>query len=82
MPSPMLTGAGTMPIRAANGLPVPRWFHPSTSTSLRELPLRENDVILASWPKSGTHWVFRALRLLSLGAATPDAPMILAEVWR
>lgn len=41
---------------------------------------KPTDVVIASWPKSGTHWIFRAVRLLSMGAAYPDAPMTLAEM--
>ena len=77
---PMLTGAGTLPIRLSNQLPVPRWFQESTSAQLQRMQLRQTDVILASWPKSGTHWVHRAIRLLSLGAAHADNAMVLAEM--
>lgn len=80
MPTPMLTGAGTVPIRVASGLPVPRWFQESTSSVLQALPLQPTDVVLASWPKSGTHWIYRAIRLLTLGSACPDTPMTLAEM--
>ena len=75
----MLTGAGTIPIRIGN-LPVPRWFQAETSSVLQKMTLRPNDVVLASWPKSGTHWVYRAIRLLTMGAAFPDSPMTLAEM--
>ena len=77
----MLTGAGTVPIRlSASNLPVPRWFQESTSLALQSMTPKPTDVVLASWPKSGTHWVYRAIRLLSLGAAHPDKPMTLAEM--
>ena len=76
----MLTGAGTLPIRAPNGLPVPRWFQQSTSLVLQRMQPKITDVVIASWPKSGTHWIYRAVRLLSMGAAHPDSPMRLAEM--
>jgi hypothetical protein len=81
MKSGMLTGAGKLPRRLApTGLPVPAWFHEDTSAALRSLPLKANDVVLASWPKSGTHWVYRAIRLLTLTPAMKEPPMILAEM--
>ena len=76
---PMLTGAGTVPIRVS-GMPVPRWWNADTSAELQRLKPRSTDIILASWPKSGTHWVYRALRLLSLGVMHPDSSMTLAEM--
>ena len=75
----MLTGAGTVPVRV-DGLPVPKWFQVSTSQALKEMKLRPTDIVLASWPKSGTHWIFRALRLLTMGAAFPESGMTLAEM--
>ena len=68
-----------MPSRV-DGLPVPRWFQESTSLALRSMQLRETDVVLASFPKSGTHWVFRAIRLLTMGVEHADKPMTLAEM--
>jgi hypothetical protein len=30
---------------------VPSWFHAETSAKLENMVLKENDVVLASWPK-------------------------------
>eukprot|EP00802_Teleaulax_amphioxeia_P019101 Tamp_19322.p1 GENE.Tamp_19322~~Tamp_19322.p1 ORF type:complete len:341 (-),score=75.24 Tamp_19322:245-1183(-) len=71
---PMLTGAGTVPKRY-RGVPVPSWFHDATSQKLEGMALRDTDVVLASWPKAGTHWLFKALRLLS-GASEGDMTLV------
>ncbi len=77
----MLTGAGTEPRRGVGGLPLPRWFRADTSEALQALELRPTDVVLSSWPKSGTHWVYRAIRLLTCSAvADQQRPMVLAEM--
>ena len=70
----MLTGSGTVPRRCGGEqMPVPSWWQDSTSEALQALTLRPTDVVLCSWPKSGTHWVYRAVRLLT-GVA--EAPMV------
>jgi len=80
MPTPMLTGAGALPRRMTSGLPVPGWFREDTSAALVALALKPNDVVLASWPKSGTHWIYRAIRLLTLAPGAAEPPMVLAEM--
>ena len=74
----LLTGA-LKPPRIYRNLPVPGWFHESTSEALQNMELRPTDIVLCSWPKSGTHWVYRALRLLTM-VAPPEPPMVLAEM--
>ena len=74
----LLTGA-LKPPRIYRNLPVPAWFHESTSEALQNMELRPTDIVLCSWPKSGTHWVYRALRLLTM-VAPPEPPMVLAEM--
>jgi hypothetical protein len=75
----LLTGSLQAP-RMYRSLPVPGWFHESTSTALQAMELRPTDVVLSSWPKSGTHWVYRALRLLTMIGPPPEPPMVLAEM--
>ena len=75
----LLTGS-LQPPRIYQGLPVPSWFHESTSGALQAMELRPTDVVLSSWPKSGTHWVYRALRLLTMAGPPPEPPMVLAEM--
>ena len=75
----LLTGSLQAP-RMYRNLPVPGWFHESTSTALQTMELRPTDVVLSSWPKSGTHWVYRALRLLTMVGPPPEPPMVLAEM--
>ena len=77
----MLSGEGTLP-RRCRGVPVPMWFNEDTSAQFERMVLRPTDVILASYPRSGTHWVYNAIRLLTLtgsGPAPGDQPMALAE---
>ena len=76
---PMLTGALTVP-RRYRGIPVPSWFNEATSQKLETESLRPADVLLCSWPKSGTHWVHRALRLLSSSGDDASSSMLLAEM--
>ena len=75
----LLTGSLQAP-RMYRNLPVPGWFHESTSTALQTMELCPTDVVLSSWPKSGTHWVYRALRLLTMVGPPPEPPMVLAEM--
>ena len=44
------------------------------------MQLRPTDVLLCSWPKSGTHWVYKALRLLSEDGGSSAGGMLLAEM--
>eukprot|EP00930_Biecheleria_cincta_P032650 TRINITY_DN22642_c0_g1_i1.p1 TRINITY_DN22642_c0_g1~~TRINITY_DN22642_c0_g1_i1.p1 ORF type:complete len:304 (+),score=62.25 TRINITY_DN22642_c0_g1_i1:72-983(+) len=75
----MLTGAGTLP-RRYRGTPVPKWFDEGTSQALESLELRSSDIVLCSWPKSGTHWLYKALRLLSNDTVDDKDSMALAEM--
>ena len=79
MEEPMLTGSGSLPQRY-RGVPVPAWFHEGTSRKLESMELRSTDVVLASWPKSGTHWVYKALRLLSADGGVSGGDMRLVEM--
>ena len=76
----MLTGGGVVP-RRYRGISVPSWFDEATSQKLEGMALRDSDVLLCSWPKSGTHWVHRALRLLSGAGSDGVGPALtLAEM--
>lgn len=75
----MLTGAGTLP-RRYRGTPVPKWFDEGTSQALERIELRSSDIVLCSWPKSGTHWIYRALKLLTKDTVDKEDSMVLAEM--
>jgi uncharacterized membrane protein YgcG len=59
------------------GVKVPPWFDTATSRKLENMALMPTDVVLASWPRSGTHWVYKALHLLSRdGARAMDMQLV------
>ena len=64
-----------MPIgRRYNGLPVPGWFQEESADALRHLQMHDDDVVLASLPKSGTTWVQKILYLMLHGLDDDGLP--------
>ncbi|XP_035828780.1 amine sulfotransferase-like [Aplysia californica] len=47
-------------------------FNHDILENMPDVSLREDDVILCSYPKSGCHWVFEICRLLISGRTTAD----------
>jgi hypothetical protein len=41
------------------GLPTPSWFHPETVAAFKALELRSTDVIICTYPKTGTTWMHK-----------------------
>lgn len=68
------------------GFPVPWWFHTRTAEFMRdELDLGDNDIVLATVPKAGTHWMNSILRKVLEFANGETSPavsnMFLAEMF-
>ncbi|ESO94701.1 hypothetical protein LOTGIDRAFT_227335 [Lottia gigantea] len=49
-------------------------FDPEVLENVKSLKLREDDVIILAYPKSGTHWLFEIAQMLKLG--TTDVPVV------
>ncbi|XP_060080175.1 sulfotransferase 1C3-like [Ylistrum balloti] len=65
-----------------NGRP----FHMITPGNVRdqlqrfaEIQCRENDVLLCTYPRSGTHWVYNTVQMLRLGTLTYSGTPIVAD---
>eukprot|EP00750_Incisomonas_marina_P014907 INCI1794.1.p1 GENE.INCI1794.1~~INCI1794.1.p1 ORF type:complete len:387 (-),score=69.15 INCI1794.1:131-1291(-) len=68
------------------GFPVPWWFHTRTAEFIRDgLDLGENDIVLATVPKAGTHWMNSILRKVidfsNGNTSSAVANMFLAEMF-
>ena len=44
------------------GVPVPWWFHTQTADYVHELELEDDDIVLATIAKAGTHWTHSIIR--------------------
>ncbi|ESO90233.1 hypothetical protein LOTGIDRAFT_147792, partial [Lottia gigantea] len=49
-------------------------FDPETLENVKSLKLREDDVIIMDYPKSGTHWLFEIVQMLKF--KTTNAPCV------
>ncbi|XP_035828779.1 sulfotransferase 6B1-like [Aplysia californica] len=47
-------------------------FNQDMLENMPDFPLREDDILLCSYPKSGCHWVWEISRLLMSGRTTAD----------
>ncbi|RUS72297.1 hypothetical protein EGW08_019943 [Elysia chlorotica] len=56
-------------IRAANGRYMATDYVRATVENLAALPLREDDIMLCSYPKSGCHWLWECIRYLVFGGS-------------
>lgn len=43
---------------------MPRWFKPSSAKVFRELPVRDDDILLITYVKAGTTWAWKILQCL------------------
>ena len=46
------------------GMPVPSWFREDSAAVFRSLPVKDDDILLLSFPKSGTTWLWKILSCL------------------
>jgi len=53
-----------------HGLPTPTWFKPETADAFRKLEMRNTDVIISSYPKTGTTWLHKVRTACFVCAAT------------
>ena len=60
--------------RKYKGLPIPGWFQEESADALRSLKMRDDDVVCASLPKSGTTWVQKILYLMLHGLDDDGKP--------
>ena len=48
----------------ANGIPVPTFINQQRMDELKDFRLRESDLFVATYPKSGTTWTRQIVRLI------------------
>ncbi|BFZ07071.1 hypothetical protein BsWGS_10107 [Bradybaena similaris] len=53
--------------RCPDGRLVAPDFNPDTVCNMKNIPLRDDDIMLCSYPKSGCHWLWDVLRHLRFG---------------
>ncbi|XP_067664994.1 sulfotransferase 1A2-like [Haliotis asinina] len=65
-------GGDTYTLIKDNGANLPVFPDGVTINDVRSVKLRDDDVMLCTYPKSGTHWVFEITRELLAGEVTND----------
>ncbi|XP_046579030.1 sulfotransferase 1A1-like isoform X1 [Haliotis rubra] len=55
-----------------NGNLYPNFPNINSITNIHNLPIRDDDIFICAYPKSGTHWVWEVTRLLVTGQTVQD----------
>ncbi|XP_059149159.1 sulfotransferase 1B1-like [Physella acuta] len=69
----------TMQLLECNGQFGSPQFNEEAMLNIRDFPLREDDVILCSYPKSGCHWLWEIVRILQTGQITSEDGVLAKE---
>lgn len=72
-PDTIADGAGkTMKVTKYTGKIFPP-FKPDTIANMKSLPIRNDDVLLCGFPKTGCHWLYEIVRMITSGSTELSA---------
>ncbi|XP_067648612.1 sulfotransferase 1B1-like [Haliotis asinina] len=66
-------GGDALPMFQYQGQNYPNYANTESIVNIHKIPIREDDIIICAFPKSGTHWVWEASRMLLAGHLINDA---------
>ncbi|XP_046564629.1 sulfotransferase 1B1-like [Haliotis rubra] len=66
-------GGDALPMFQYQGQNYPNYVQTDSIVNIHKIPIREDDIIICGFPKSGTHWVWEASRMLLAGHLLNDA---------